>query len=277
MGMILLDYDSKPWAAVGGMPDRADDRDHIGDDQLDYLGRCLADVPYLAIDLEIAATRQDRFPSRPTITGDGSESPLPYRVGAVKASERLWIAVYSVASVVWHRATHGAAFPFGSANQAARWLQDQLRVLAQDPDAESLARRITDAHDHALDGPVERPPEWRYLGACPQCAGDLEAAPSAARVACECGWSDEVGAVIMRALEAAEDMLLTDTQLVGALELDGKVVTRNKINYWARSGRLTAHEHKRWAPAGHGRAAKIITVRTYRLGEVRALVERLAS
>lgn len=277
LSVMRLDYLSRPWQAFGGIPDAPDqEREHIARDQLNYLDRCLADVPYLAADLEIAATKQDRFPSRPTPITDGTESPLPYREGAARAADRLWLAVLSVATMIWHHGTHGQPAPFRSSRDAAAWLRTNLPALARDPDAEQYARRIADAHDQALAGPVERPPDWTYLGPCPACNEDLEALSGQDRVTCDCGWTEDVRTVIAQALEAAQDMLFTDTQLVGALELDGKIVSRDQIKGWHRRGRLQAHDVKRWAPrAGSGATPKIVTVRTFRLSEVRELVARM--
>lgn len=274
MGRVALDYVSRPWAALGGLPaPQESSTDEIDPDRLGYLHRCLTDVPWLAADLEITATRQDRFPARPVPVTDGSESVMPFRAGAYRANSRLALAVIAVASVVWHRATHGQATPFRTARDAAAWLTANLRILAQDTAADEFAIRICDAHDAAITGPIEHPPTWHYLGPCEACGADLQSESGSASVQCDCGWSGDTRAVIDAALDAAADMLFTDTQLVGALELDGKVVSRNQINGWQRRGRLTVHEHKRWT-TGH-RAAKIITVRTYRLSEVRGLVAEL--
>lgn len=269
--ILSIDYQSRPWRAIGGIPEHTDRGEYVSRDQLSYTARCLEDVPYLAADLEITASRQDRFPSRPTVNGDGSESPLPYREGALRAAERLAFVVTSVAALVWHRATAGQPTPRWTGYEAAGWLLASLDQLAHDPDAEQLARRICEAHDRCLEGPIEHPPEWRYLGRCPSCGDDLEAQRGQPKVQCPCGWTADTQAVIDRALEAAQDMLLTDTQLVGALELDGRAVTRDQIKGWHARGRLAGHEQQRWAP----RAGRIVTVRTYRLSEVRNLVSQL--
>lgn len=271
-GAQELDYLSRPWQASGPLPARAEgESGHITRAQIDHLGRVLADVPYLMADLDIAAGRQDRFPNRPTPAGDGSESPLPYRTGAADAARSLTMAVTGVAALTWHRSTSGQPTPFRSATEAAQWLRSSLRILAQDPDAEQFAYRICDAHDQALNGPIERPPDWRYLGPCPECGIDLEVEAGAEVIECECGFRAETQDVIDRALASTEDMLFTETQLVGALELDGKIITRYQIQGWHRRGRLAGHEHKRWAP----KACKIVSVRTYRLGDVRKLVAEM--
>lgn len=269
---LRLDYVSRPWQASGRLPDRADgEKGHITRAQLDHLARVLADVPYLMADLEVAASRQDQFPNRPTPAGDGSESPLPYRTGAADTSHDLALAVSGVAALVWHRSTSGQPVPFRSATEAAGWLRSSLRILAQDPDAEQLAYRIADVHDRALNGPIERPPDWRYLGPCRNCGADLEAESGSEMIECDCGYRAAIQDVIDSALASTEDMLFTETQLVGALELDGKIITRYQIQGWHRRGRLAGHEHKRWAP----KACKIVSVRTYRLGDVRKLVAEM--
>lgn len=270
--VLDLDYRSRPWAAAGSLPDRPEgEEEHLGREQARHLARVLDDLPYLIADLEVAATKQDRFPHRPVPEGDGTESPLPYRVGAADAAQELALAVLTVAQIVWHRASGGQASPFRNAREAAWWLRSSLRVMAQDPDAEAYAYRICAAHDQAMGGPIERPPDWRYLGDCPNCGVDLQAESTAEIVECDCGWRKDIQDVINDALAATEDMLFTETQLVGALELDGKIITRYQIQGWHRRGRLAGHEHKRWAP----NARKIISVRTYRLGDVRALVSAL--
>lgn len=265
---VEMDYVSRPWQAEGRLPARAaDEEGFIGEDQLEHLARVLDDVPYLMADLEVATTRQDRFPARPTPSGDGSESPLPFREAPADTSRALSLAVWGVTSVLWRRAT-GQPVPFRDVREAAAWLRSSLVLLSRDPDAESYARRIADLHDQALTGPIERPPDWHYLGPCPECGRDLRAEAGDEVVECGCGYRATVQAVIERVLAETDDMLFTEGQLVGALELDGKIVTRYQIEGWHRRGRLEGHEQKRWAP----RARKIITVRCYRLGDVRSLL-----
>lgn len=266
--IVSLEYPSMPWAALGGMPDKPDGDDRfITTDQLDYLLGCLRDLPHLVADLELAETKQDRFPTRPTPNADQAEN-LPFRPGVVAARQQLTRAVWSVAGLVWHRATAGQPNPFRTVHDAASWLAGQPKLIAQEPDAEQYAHRIADAHDRILarNGPIDRPPEQRYLGICQRCrTADLYVERGAEYVECACGWTSQVDTLLRDALRVSDDRLFTDTELVGALQLGGTLITRDQINGWARRGRLTVHEQRRW------RGDRIVTVRVFRLGDVRRI------
>lgn len=271
-----LDYQSVPWKATGGYPDRAeDDTDtFITVEQLAYLLGCLADIPHLIADLQIAELKQDRFPARRTPTTDGEESPLSFRPGALRARERLTGAVWATAAMIWHRATHGQASPFRGIHDAAGWLADQPKLITQEPDAETIGRRIAVQHDRLIadHGPLDIPDGWRYLGICPGCKRiDLYAHRDDTVIICSCGWAAPIHSLVRRIVTAADDMLFTDTEITRMFAINGDPVTRDQVNGWARRGRITVHLERKWWNG------QIQEVRMFRFSEVRALVEDITA
>lgn len=278
-GYVLdLSYQAVRYHAPGRLPKRPDDEDrYLSTDQIDHLAATLRDVPQLLEDLDIAITKDVRFPTR-TVHGDGTEAAIVFNTSASYASNQLRTAVTAAAIHLWNHLTPGTRHSLHDPLDAAEWLHNSLRKLALVPDAETSAKAISRAADRAMRV-IDHPREVGYLGQCPKCGADLEAEAGSQYVVCQeptgddiCGWTAQVDQVIRGAIVRSRDRLFTDSELVGVFRIDdGRDVTRNQINSWARSGRLTPHEEKRWDK----HAQKIVSRRTYRLSEVQQLVDEL--
>lgn len=264
--MAELSYNSQPWQQTDSIPpERAENSDkYLDGEQLKWLDRTLGDLPALLDDLEVAVTKQVRFAPAPTPAGDGSESPVPFSDPASGARHRVEYAVCGVAGLLWHSLT-GQAAPFRSVRAAGLWLQSNLGKMALDPNGEEMLHRIGDAVRRAYQI-IDRPPSWQYLGRCPTCRADLHAQRGENTVTCNhCGWSAPVGQVVQEALDNAEDQLLTDGELVGAVSLGGEeTVTRRQIQYWREKGRLEVHVSARWRDT----TGRLEQVQVSRLGDV---------
>lgn len=270
MTAIQLDYTSRPWT-WGGWPTRDQSvqsrNEFITADQLEYLIGCLGDIPFLIDDLEIAELKQDRF-LNPPVGADPEESTIPFRTAPATISRQLATTILSAADLVWHKAAHGQPSPFRNAVDAAEFLADNPRLIAREPEAESIGAHIARTHDSLIaDYSVLDRPAWEYLGLCPDCQqSDLWARPDQTWVGCECGWTGDTSRLKDQLLDAAKDRLFTDTELTRLLWCDGRPVTRDQINGWARRGRLAVYNSAQWCD-GHLRS-----VRKFRYSEAYALV-----
>lgn len=301
-----LDYQTVRWAdTLDRWPTRPDDENrYLSTEQIDRIANVLRDLPQLLEDLEIAITKDVRFPPR-KIRPRLADEPLPgpfspadqksaseagviinrppvFNASASQARSQIGKAVTVAAIHVWNRLAPGVRHKLADPLDAAEWLHGQLDQLALDPEAEKIGRRIVSRvrHGHHV---IDHPREIRYLGICPKCGADLEVEHGDDTIVCQqivdttgddvvvCGWFGAVDVIIADAIKASRDALFTDSELVGVFELDGRQVTRNQINSWSRSGRLAPHEQKRW----NKHSSKIESRRTYRLSDVQALVDEL--
>lgn len=266
-----FDYQSEPWSVTGGFPDRPDDDDaFITTDQLDYLIGCLTDVPHLIADLEITEFRQDTRPPRPTPPDlELDESTLPFQETVARTRADLTRTVYAAAALVWHRATHGQPQPFRRAADAAAWLMRQPRLIAQDPQAEAIGQRIAVACQQSLRV-IDRPAGIRYRIPCPNCSQPVPVLDTGTTIECaHCGWAGDATDELQQLLTDADDRLLTAGEIAAAgLTIGTRPVTRDQIDGWARRGRLAVREQKRW----HKPSQTIVTTRTFRVGDVIAIV-----
>lgn len=269
MHRIELDYQAGSYRAPGQLPKRpTDETRYLSNDQIQHLTDILADIPALLEDLEIATTKNVRFPTR-TIQGDGTEAAIMFNTSASYAAKQLRTVTVGAAIHLWNRLVPaGIRHRLDNPTLAAEWLTGSLDRLALQPDAEQTARDITRAHNRAIRV-IEHPQETRYLGECPKCHNDLEADEEATHIECPCGWAAPIDDVLAEALKLGDDLLFTDTELVGAIQVDGRNLTRDRINGWVRRRRLEPRTKVSW---WHG---KLQVVRAYRLGDVRQLILEL--
>jgi hypothetical protein len=233
---------------------------------------CLADIPALVDDLDTAITRQTAFVEhgiRPHISdpddetvvdAPGQESPLPYSPAASNARRRLTDALQWGTQAVGDNPT-----------SLSRWWLAYLPTLLLHQDIAAAADRISYAVLKAHEA-IDRPADRQHLGQCPnECGRDLEAERGDETVTCLCGYTVNVIEHVHLALSRVDDMMMTDTELVGAVELAGEPIRRTQIHSWVRTGRLEAHVQMRHVWRGGTIVA--IERKVYKLGEVRALAE----
>jgi hypothetical protein len=227
------------------------------------LEQMIGDIPALVHDLEIAIRKAVRFTDHGTRHGDGTESPVDFNPAASAALRHLADQFAWTSDDPSKRTVNGS-----------RWALTHWPDLIRRDDIDHVAHRISAAvvESHRV---IDRPEDIEYLGPCPidGCPRDLEAAPSADVVRCECGWSETRPDLEQRVIAAGGDLLLTVDQLVGRVTVNGHPITRAQLERWiSREGvpRDTITK-PRWV----GGMIEAVTVHTYRLGDIRDLALRI--
>lgn len=232
----------------------------------------LQDVPALALDLQVALTRQTSFVQhglhrRRDEEGEdegepveGSTGPLPWDEAAAKALHHLATALRA--------GGHVEPLTTSWVDLADQAL-GQLPNLLLDPQVGAWAERLSRAVLHGYRV-VDRPPDVWYFGPCPKCGEDIYDERTVTDVSCvACTYSAPLADHQLACLDAGDDRLLTVSELVGAITAAGEAVTRDQINGWIRREGLAREPENRvvWRK---GRLSQE-SVWVYRLGDVRRL------
>ncbi|GIH69455.1 hypothetical protein [Sphaerimonospora thailandensis] len=242
------------------------------------LARDLADVPSLALHLDVAIARQARI-------GDGggprSADALPWDERAAEASAVLrstlvgWVRV--LADGV--RETPGPTCPGDCGHRSctyitlahppadtlpalSRWLSRHRAWLTGHPAADEAVDEIRAAVRHARRA-IDLPPGLWYAGPCgvADCTADLYARHGARVIRChECRATHDADARQEWLLAQVADHLGTATEIARALHGFQHALTPSMVRGYAHRGRLAAH-----GTDEHGRPL-------YRVGDVLALV-----
>jgi excisionase family DNA binding protein len=234
------------------------------------LERHLADVPGLVEDLHVTLVKLDRFPERGQLgaqQADRDEAPINFKPAARLAMSQLVRAMRypsETDEVVAH------VRPYEFVRRAAHWMlatfEDQLR----NPDLNAVAGAISRACVHARRV-IDRSRDVFYYGVCPQCSTDIyqervDVDDRDARVTCSrCGYSASYREHELNCLDAGDDRWLTISELVGAIQSAGEIVTRRQIQQWIAHDGLA--KDQRLVPAWDGGPGYVFDV--YRLGDVR--------
>jgi hypothetical protein len=260
-----------------------------------HLTLTLLRVPAVVADLEITLAREDV--RRSTSGGGGDDGkPLPFHVGAGKAHDDLKAILVSWARLVseereWFELAkdadgkamftedgpvtiHHATTDLTCADTGpsiARWLalyvQDWLAYHPAAPEAhDEIMCAIQDAR-----AAVDIPEEVVLVGVCRQadkegivCTARLYAETRAKAVVCPaCGTAHSVKSRQQQALAAAEDKVLTLTQITRGLTRSGVAISQNTVRSWVRRGKLEPAYDKK----GHTRR-DTRGVAMYRVGDV---------
>ncbi|GAB4582607.1 hypothetical protein Ntsu_04390 [Nocardia sp. IFM 10818] len=150
----------------------------------------------------------------------------------------------------------GATLPLvrlGAVEQAAVWLAQHREILRAHEAGLDMLYDITEALDR-LRAAIDRRPEKRYLGPCPNCRTELRAEPGESWVRCRaCREQYEIARIEADARAVAEDRLYTLAELVPVLDALGAPVPKRTLYWWAserkieprgwmnRDGRITDH------------------------------------
>jgi hypothetical protein len=243
----------------------------------------LADLPDLFGELDIARTRQARIGAGGT--SHAAVAPLPF---ALAPADARWVlATTIVAWLDWVTAVRGHRPPATwreVESYLLRWRGGAVDWLVQHPAGAEAVDELTAAlrnARHAIDAPAAR----QYAGPCTvalpvvpwapgvadvQCGADLYATDGADSVTCRrCGAVYPLDARRSWLLEQADDLLLPWREIARAIDGLGVEVNENTLKSWVRRKQLVAHGR---VPTQDGRTAA-----TYRVGDVRALVEAAAA
>lgn len=221
-----------------------------------HLLRDLADIPSLAVNLEISLTRQARIGDRGA--GRRRETPIPWSQEAREATD-----VLKSALVGWHRVlTQRAPLvsgplcetcehpscewahlrrtpPADTLTGLSRWLLRHRARLLRHPASPEAVDEITDAVAQAR-GVVDRPADRIYAGPCAQCDRDLYARLDSSIVSCACGAIYGVGARRDWMLGEVRGMLGNAAWVAVAATVLGYHVTASQVRGMASRGSITA-------------------------------------
>jgi hypothetical protein len=202
------------------------------------LHRDLLAVADLAVDLDITISKQDRLADKER--RPSSERPLPLKLGPMETRRDLTATLAFWAEHTSSRLGHELPALFrDNAVQLAGWLH--TFTLVDDPEVGEMCDEIGYAVIRARRA-IDKPAEMLYAGPC-ECDNDLYAHPRAPEIECrECGAVYDVEGRRNWLLDAAEDQLLTATDMSRALPgLINQPLTSAMIRGWARHGRITQH------------------------------------
>lgn len=263
----------------------------ICDDCLADFRKVLADVPPMLLDLDAAIAGDVNFVERGQFAGFEADPDLVGgRNPAVLAQQRL------VTAIVGDGTNAHPGFSDWAGPQHPMWMADTLLsalpLVQDEPRLPQLAQDISQAMSRAHHV-IDRPKDLQFYGPCPNCNKELWQErvrdDEDAMIICHnrkpredgkgverCGYKEHLDVHQKRILDKAEDLLMTVTELVGALPMAGEPVSRHQINGWIRRKRLLERQtHKlKWNPETE-EVEQIPEVR-YRLGDARVLAEEAA-
>jgi hypothetical protein len=239
----------------------------------------LTALPDLFGELDIARTRQARIGAGGT--SHAAVAPLPF---ALAPADARWVLADTLLTWVDHvTEIRGHGLPTTWAG-VGTYLHDAVDWLAAHPSGAQAIDELTAAlrnARHAIDAPAAR----QYAGPCTvalpvvpwargvadvQCGADLYATDGADSVTCRrCRAVYPLDARRSWLLEQADDLLLPWREIARAIDGLGVEVNENTLKSWVRRKQLVAHGR---VPTQDGRTAA-----TYRVGDVRALVEAAAA
>lgn len=206
---------------------------------------------HLAADLDTTLARQTSRPAGPSARS--AETPLPVDLRALDAAHHLRTVLVGWVRVLAETGT--ARLPQDTLPAVAAWLLPMCGILRHADYGPDAVTEIRDAVNAALRA-VDTPPQRAYVGPC-ECGEAVYARPGAPAATCRgCGavWGVEEQREWLRA--AAEDMLLTATEIARAVSRPTQSVTPSMVRGWANRRRLLAH-----GADAQGRP-------TYRVGDV---------
>lgn len=206
----------------------------------------LGDIPALIVDLETTITRQSVVGGRNG--GRGTETPLPFHQAASDALRLLTGALWPWVREGIEEHRDRIALPAGLNADAVTLSRTLLRLhgwLVVHPDGVAAIDEITYAVSQCRRVIDLAPDRW-YCGICSaemegaRCTEELYVIAGHHEVKCPtCGTTHDVVERRDAMLDAAEDQLLTLSEMTRALALTGReTVSRKQLEGWVRRGRL---------------------------------------
>lgn len=230
------------------------DNAYLCDQCIDRAARALGDIPWLDAELETTISKQR---ASGTEHGSGAtEKPLPINpaahakrealraalVNAIRFSSEEGVKTADPAVTIWTDALTNNLIAM------SRWMLWRLDGLALNPMGPEHVAAIVSAVKDARRI-IDKPPERRYAGPCPECKRDLYHRPDATETKCVgCGQAydvAEIGEWMRDRLDAhLTGRLVTIHEAQTYLGRFGIEIGRKTVESWARRGRMTPHGDK---------------------------------
>lgn len=228
----------------------------FGDQCATNLTQALAEVPWLAEELNITASRQQGIDYRALGGAQSSETPLPIHLGASQAKTDLGEALFGLVTVCQSKQVRHQSpddeHPAFSLESMAAWLLcrvDGLSLIEEGPHA---VVDVVGAVDRARRV-IDRAPDKLYAGRCghetegAECPEDLYAHQGARDIRCRtCGTTWDVSERRAWLLQEAEEVLAPAIEIARAVSWLGQApLTPARVRQWASRGRLEVRGHNR--------------------------------
>lgn len=232
-----------------GKPTR--DNAYVCDGCLGDLTKALAEIPWLAGELEITVAKQRGVDYTALGGSPSSESPLPVHAPALEARRVLRVALVTcIRFCEEERIRHQSASnrqPVDSLESMSRWLMWRVDGLGLNDMGYEFVTDITEAA-RACRRAIDRKPERRYAGPC-ECGRDLYHKPGATDVDCrDCERTYNVAELYAWMRQGVMGRLVTASEgstLLGRFDLTTPQAT---IDMWHLRKRIVDHGQN---PAGH--------------------------
>lgn len=225
-----------------GKPTR--DAAYVCDECLGDLTKALAEIPWLAGELEVTITKQRGIDYTALGGSPSSESPLPLHAPALDARRALRLALTTcVRFCDEERVRHQSprtGMPTDSLEAMSRWLMWRVDGLGLNDMGYEFADDITNAVASCRRA-IDRAPERRYAGPC-ECGRDLYHKPGAIEAKCtDCARVYNVGELYEWMRKGVMGRLVTAREgstLLGRFDLPTPQAT---IDVWHDRKRIVGH------------------------------------
>lgn len=244
------------------------------------LAEALGDIGALAEDLDITRTRQSRTGGPASgVTSRDRERPLPWDERASEATVALRTTVTTWVQLV--TTERGTRPPGVSLERMSRFLLGQLEWLRHHAGAQQAQTDLVAAVWHAQHV-IDRRADRLYVGPCDTtgewhqaedgwtgdligpCNTDLYAKPGEPKATCDrCGHTWDVAGRRGYLLDAAQDRLVTASDLSRFLSVYGQPIEAERIWKWRERGHLST------------KGTDVSGRPLYRVGDAIALLSRL--
>jgi hypothetical protein len=222
------------------------DNAYVCDECLGGLTETLAEIPWLAGELETTIHGERGVDYRALGGSPGSEKPMPYNLPAAEARRALRRSLHTAVRFcdeehVRHQSRTNT-LPTDSLESMSRWLMWRVDGLGFSDMGGQFVTDIVNAST-ACRRMVDRKPERRYAGPC-ECGRDLYHKPGATQVQCkDCERTYDVGDLYEWMKKQVRDRLVTardGAALLCRFDLETQQAT---IDKWHERGRIVAHGH----------------------------------
>ncbi|WP_148310196.1 hypothetical protein [Nocardia otitidiscaviarum] len=233
----------------------------------------LETIAWLAGELDITLTRQDRIGTPGGRVSGSVDKPLPFHTAA---SEAAWVLRNTITTWVRELCESRAIdyVPLGfvdtlfvgplrpgeryvprgyveTTSGAARWLAHHATSIALSDCAAEAYDEITDAMRAAMRV-IDRPPGRMFVGPCGapisngECATDIYVSPGREHARCpDCGTTHSVTERREQLQQQVRGLLGTAAELARLLPwIMNAPITRKRITYYARRGMVSRREHR---------------------------------
>jgi hypothetical protein len=219
---------------------------YVCDDCLGGLTKTLAEMTWLAGELETTIRGERGIDYRALGGSPGNEKPMPYNLPAAEARRTLRNALHTAVRFcdeeqIRHQSRTNT-LPVDSLEAMSHWLMWRVDGLGLSDMGWEFIDSIQTASQKCRYL-VDRKPERRYAGPC-ECGRDLYHKPSAAQVQCrDCERTYEVAELYEWMRKQVRDRLVTARDGAALLCRFDLETQQGTIDKWHERGRIVAHGH----------------------------------